>query len=259
MKVGLLFLVTLLSLQSLKAEEETAHHREVYAAINAQEKSLKPFKATYKENELTFVLKGWKDGDELKKILVTVPGEDGDGREEYYLENGKPLFVFSHYRTAGPKEGKAPQRVENRFYFKDGKLFKWLSSERKEVAPKDPDFASEATRLTSNFDHFVAAFKGNDAAPDKPAAAEAKAATGTFTGIEQGDYAHWLMKTQAGEELSYFILKGDESVAKVLAKPKAFIGRKCRVKLKTSMEDLPEAGGKVEIEQVLGVEWLEDK
>jgi hypothetical protein len=259
MKACLLSLALFLTFQCLKAQEETAHHREVYAAINAQEKSLKPVKAIHKEDELTFELKGWKDGDELKKILVTVPGEDGDGSEEFYLENGKPLFVFSHYRTAGPKEGKAPQRVENRFYFKDGKLFKWLSSERKEVAQKDPDFASEATRLTSNFDHFVAAFKGKDAAPDKPAPTEAKAATGTFTGIEQGDYAHWLMKTQAGEELSYFILKGDESVAKVLAKPKAFIGRRCRVKLKTSMEDIPEAGGKVEIEQVLGVEWLDGK
>lgn len=259
MKASLLSLVLLLSSQGLKAQEETAHHREVYAAINAQEKSLRSDKVTYKEDELTFELMGWKDGDELKKILVTVPGEDGEGSEEYYLENGKPLFVFSHYKAPGPKEGKAPHRVENRFYFKEGKLFKWLSSEREEVAPKDPDFVSEAKRLTSSFEHFVAAFKGKDAPPDKPAAAEAKVATGTFTGIEQGDYAHWLMKSQAGEELSYFILKGDGSVAKVLAKPKAFIGRKCRVKLKTSIQDIPEAGGKIEVEQVLGVEWLDDK
>jgi len=67
------------------------------------------------------------------------------------------------------------------------------------------------------------------------------------------------MKSEKGEELSYFILKGDATVDKVLGKPKAYVGRKCRVKLKISMENIPEAGGKMEVTQVLGVEWLEGK
>ena len=259
MQIPRTFLILILSLQGLLAQEDTAHHREVYAAINAQEKSLKEIKATYKDDETVFDLKGWTDGKELRKIIVAVPGEDGDGSEEYYLENGKPLFVFSQYHLANPDNAKALIKVENRFYFKDGKMFKWLSSERKTVAAADPDFSSEAERLTSNYGHFLDAFKSKDAKKAKPAAAAAKVSTGTFSGIEEGDYTHWLMKSEKGEERSYFILNGDASVDKVLGNPKAYVGKKCQVKLKTSMEDVPEAGGKMEVTQVLGVEWLDKK
>lgn len=260
MRIAALFPAVFVALSGLHAQEDTAHHREVYAAINAQEKSLKQVKATYKDDELVFELKGWTDGKDLKKILSVIPGEDGDGSEEYYLENGKPLFVFSHYTMANPKDAKSPLKVENRFYFKDGKLFKWLSSEKKAIESSDPDFAVEAERLTTNCSHFLEAFKGKAAAAEeKPADAVEKAATGTFTGVEEGDYAHWQMKSAKGEELSYFILKGDATIDKVLKNPKAFVGKKCRVTLKTSMEDIPEAGGKMEVTQVLGVEWLDKK
>jgi len=100
-----------------------------------------------------------------------VPGEDGDGSEEYYLENGKPLFVFSQYHMAKPDNAKALIKVANRFYFKDGKPFNWLNSEKKTVGAEDPDFASEAERLSSNLGHFLEAFKGKEAKEAKPAAA----------------------------------------------------------------------------------------
>lgn len=79
--------------------------------------------------------------------------------------------------------------------------------------------------------------------------------SGTFTGIEEGDYAHWNMKTDKGEEVSYFILKPDASIEKVLENPKPFIGKKCAVKWKASKENIPEAGGKIDLEQVVSVEW----
>lgn len=95
-------------------------------------------------------------------------------------------------------------------------------------------------------------------ADQKPAAKSktAKIATGTFTGIEEGDYAHWQMRDAKGKELSFFILRPDASVDKVLENPKKFVGRKCRVKWKQSTENLPEAGGDTQIEQILSVEWV---
>lgn len=83
-------------------------------------------------------------------------------------------------------------------------------------------------------------------------------AEGTFTGIEQGDYAHWKMRTKSGE-VSFYILKPDASVEKVLAKPKPFVGRKCRITYKKTTENIPEAGGKMEIQQIVSVEWTEKK
>ncbi|MBL9142922.1 MAG: hypothetical protein JNM99_04490 [Verrucomicrobiaceae bacterium] len=92
-----------------------------------------------------------------------------------------------------------------------------------------------------------------------PAAKKAKTLEGTFLGIEQGDYFHWNMKTADGEERSFFILKPDESVNKMVDKPEAFVGKKCRITWKTSTENIPEAGGKMEVEQILSVEWLGKK
>ena len=87
----------------------------------------------------------------------------------------------------------------------------------------------------------------------KPKAA-ALTAVGTFTGIEEGDYMHWKMRTAAGEA-TWFILNPDDSVETVLKNPQAFIGRPCRITWKKSTENIPEAGGNMEVEQILSVEW----
>ena len=105
---------------------------------------------------------------------------------------------------------------------------------------------------------FSAILGAQDIKKDQPAAKPAaKAATvaqkteGTFTGIEQGDYSHWQMKTKGGKEVSYFILKTDAALDKVIANSKAHIGKRCRVTWKKSTEDIPEAGGKMEIDVIL--------
>jgi hypothetical protein len=239
--------------QGIKAQDDTAHHRAVYTEINEKQASLRQVKATHKDEPLVFELTGYYDGQTLRKILVNTPGEDGDGSEEYYIENGLPLFVFSHYKSGGVDAGKAAKLVENRFYFKDGKMFKWLDTDKKTIGAKSPDFTQEAERLTSNYKDFLIAFKGKGA-DAKPKAAQV--ATGIFTGLEEGDYTHWLMKTEGGKELSLFILKPDASVEKVLKSPKAYKGKKCRVQWKSSTEKIPEAGGDMKVDQILSVEWL---
>lgn len=62
------------------------------------------------------------------------------------------------------------------------------------------------------------------------------------------------MTGEDGTDVSYFILKPDAAMQKALDDPKAFIGRKCRVKSIFSGEDIPEAGGKMKITQITGVE-----
>ncbi len=237
----------------MQAQDDTAHHRAVYQEINEKAASWKQVKATHKDDPIVFELQGWMDGKDLRKILSIVPGEDGDGSEEYYLENGQPLFVFRRYSDINQDTGKVLAKHEDRFYFKDGKMFKWLDTAKKPVKTTSEDFIAEAERLALNTRSFITAFKGKGVATKSPAV---HSTTGTFLGIEQGDYAHWHLKSERGKEVTYFILRPDASVEKVLENPKAYQGKKCRVHWKASTEKIPEAGGDIKVEQILRVEWL---
>lgn len=237
------------------AQNDTAHHRAVYNEINANEAALKKVTATYKDEPTVFALTGWLDGGEVKKI-VAVCGDDGAGVTEYYLEGEKPLFVFNTY-LKGAEGSKNRAKVEERLYFKDGSIFKWLTTEKPAPVFHGEDYQATTELHTTNCEAFVAALKKGKAV-DKPKAA-AKLTDGTFLGVEEGDYFHWKMRTVDGDEVSYFILKPDASVDKVIENPEAYTGKKCRVTWKKSTENIPEAGGKMEIEQILSVEWLGKK
>jgi|JI6StandDraft_1071083.scaffolds.fasta_scaffold01738_9 hypothetical protein len=248
-----LFLVCLTFAMHAHAQSDTAHHRAVYSQINAQAASLTKVTATYKDDPTEFALTGWLDGGEVKKI-VAKNSDDGEGVEEFYLENEKPLFVFSTYYQNG-QDGKRGAKIEERLYFKEGSLFKWLTTEKPAPVFHGEDYAATRERLVTNCTAFVAALKKGKSAPK----AAVKTTEGTFVRIDEGDYFHWNMKSNSGEEVSFFILKGDASVDKVMDKPEAYVGKKCRVTWKKSTENIPEAGGKMEIEQILSVEWLGKK
>lgn len=227
------------------ANEDTAHHRQVYAAVNAAEKKMKVVEGTYDDDGLAFALKGWTQDGVLKKIVSQVPGEDGDGSEEFYLEEGLPLFVFSHYAST-VADGEKPKQMESRYYFKGGKLIKCIGPGGVEISPKDENAKADEERLTGLCAAFVTALSG----------AKETVVEGRFLRIDEGDYFHWTMTDAKGEEVSYFILKSDASIDKVVEAPEKYVGKRCRVTCKKGMETIPEAGGKMEVEQVLKVEWL---
>lgn len=231
------------------AQEDTALHRKVYAEIEGAVGKMKRSEVMTDVDGLEFQLQAWHDEGGIRKIVARVPGEDGDGSEEYYYKDGVLVFVFRHYAAAAA-DGKKGAQVEDRFYLKDGALFKWLGSDKQPVSPKAEEFKIEAERLASLSETFTAAFD------KKPVAAVAAEMTGVFLGIEEGDYAHWRMKDAKGEEISFFILRPEPSVETALEAPEKFVGKACKVTWKKSMENIPEAGGEMEIEQILGVKWL---
>ena len=77
---------------------------------------------------------------------------------------------------------------------------------------------------------------------------------GTFAGIEQGDYAHFLLKDTKGKPESYFILRPDKSVQSYLDNLDKLKGRKVRVYWEERNEQIPEAGGTQRIKVVTKVE-----
>ena len=79
------------------------------------------------------------------------------------------------------------------------------------------------------------------APPARAGSPKSGSTEGTFVGIEQGDYAHFLIKDKKGQDDSFIILRPDKSVQPFLDNPTKLKGRKVRVHWKE--QTIPEAGG----------------
>jgi hypothetical protein len=107
--------------------------RQQYAAINRKiakyqkvKKELLGFSAEGGE------LVAYLSGPSIVKISATFYGEMGRATDEFYYSNDKLIFVFrrhSHYRA--PLTGKVVRITENRYYFKDDKLIRWIGEDGK--------------------------------------------------------------------------------------------------------------------------------
>lgn len=234
-----LFFLASLGLGGLTAQEDTARHRAVYEEINTKAAAMQKASAKMKGEDGEVKLTGWKDAGILRKIVAQ---SGGGTTTEYYLEKEQPLFVF---RVLKDEKGS---KVEERLYFKDGEIFKWLTTEKDAPVFHAEDYQATAEMHRTDCAAYVSALKKDKAVP--------LTVDGVFVGVEQGDYAHWKIKTKDGAERSFFVLQADANIEKVLESPKPYEGKSCRVTWKKSMEEIPEAGGKMEIEQLVAVEWL---
>lgn len=83
-------------------------------------------------------------GPSIVKITATFFGEMGRATDEYYYLNDKLIFVFgkhSHYRA--PLTGKVVRTTEDRYYFKDDKLIRWIDEKGKQIASSTSEFAEK--------------------------------------------------------------------------------------------------------------------
>lgn len=223
------------------ADADTAHHKKVYAEINAKQGGMRRARASAESSGQGAKLDGYFDGGQLRKIVAVT----GNGStEEIYLEGGQPLFVFTSTAT------KKSKPEETRLYFEDGEIVKWIDSDPSFVAHAEDceATAEKVKRDTKVFSEALAA------APEKEKSGNVL--EGVFSGIEEGDYMHWTMKDKKGQEKSFFVQPDGEGLGPVVENPRKFVGRKCRVRWERRNEEIPEAGGKMEIEIVTGVEWL---
>lgn len=226
---------------TLRAEPDLTEQRMLYKTTNAALDELQQVDGSWKGDESVVALTGWLDGKDVRKIVAKTDAET----TEFYLDEGRPVFVFL---VTKKENGK---RVEERIYFADGEIVEWLNSDKDADIMHAEDYASFAEFLTSRAKAYSAQLR--KAPKEKQAGSSFE---GTFSGIQEGDYFHWVMKDRKGEERSFFILQPTSAIERVLADPQEYEGRKCRITFKKSKESLPEAGGEVEIEQIVSVEWL---
>lgn len=79
--------------------------------------------------------------------------------------------------------------------------------------------------------------------------------TGIVKNVEVGDYYHILIQDSKGKEHSLF-LGNHKSFDPIVAKPAAYKGKKVRVHWRTVEKNIPEAGGKMKIEEATSIEVL---
>lgn len=79
--------------------------------------------------------------------------------------------------------------------------------------------------------------------------------TGTIQRLEMGDYAHLIVLDGKGKEHSFFV-GNDKSFDKLVEAPEKFKGRKVRVHWRSVEKEIPEAGGKMKIDEATSMELL---
>lgn len=79
--------------------------------------------------------------------------------------------------------------------------------------------------------------------------------TGVIQKVEAGDYYHLTLKDDKGKVHSFF-LGNQKSFEPLLAKPAAYKGKKARVHWHSVEKNIPEAGGKMKIDEATSIEIL---
>lgn len=131
----------------VQAQDPTESIREHYTGINKNV----PLYRRVKKNLSGFSGEGGEliayfHGPSIMKMMVTFYGETGRAVEEYYYWNGKLIFVFrQESRYDKPLSDKVVTKKENRFYFADDKLIRWLDENGKEVASGSNEYTGKQT------------------------------------------------------------------------------------------------------------------
>ncbi len=119
-----------------------------------------------------------------------------------------------------------------------------------------PSCTQKATDATSNQ---IDSSKVNPNQPGEKSEpvsdSDVKITKGTFVSMEWGDYLHFNMKNEAGEEISFFVFDLPEDQITAFEKPE-MAGKAIEVKWKTSKRDIPESGGEMELDEILDVQLI---
>ena len=94
----------------------------------------------------------------LRKMVAKVYGEMGQAREEYYFWDDRLFFVLRAESRYDKPFGKVVSKKEERFYFADDALIRWLDPQKKE-APAGPEVQERGRDLLAQAKKFSALVK----------------------------------------------------------------------------------------------------
>jgi hypothetical protein len=195
------------------AQAETALARQVFAEVNGKLSSLAETRLTVRRPGVAYdnELRAWSEGGVLRKIESVARDDSGDVVVEYYFGRGQE-FVFAYTAVKGWDGPKQVTRIEQRQYFDNGKMVKWLGGrEAKAIPASDPQYAAEGRARLEELAAYVPAIRAKG--PPAPAAkagpapgtivvaGQVKKTAGTILRMENGDIACYLhLKDERGAE-----------------------------------------------------------
>ena len=151
------------------AQADTAQARQLFAEVNKQLSQLERVNFVSKRPGADYKAEGkaWLDSGAIKKIEITERDDSGDVVSEFYYSG--PTLVFVYEAVKGfADSGRSKKQVttsEERYYFRDGKLFKWVSgmgNDKGGNSPGSPEFTDAAkSRLAASAAFHAAAQKAS--------------------------------------------------------------------------------------------------
>ncbi len=150
-----------------KTEEEIiADIRKKFEAIN-QNSAAYQIKSMDLSGESTEggELKSYYQNEALQKAVVNYYGEMGKLTEEYYFSDGDVFFVFTQHQAYDQPmymEGaKVVKTEENRNYFHNNKLIRWLNPDKEKVA--DSNFNQKQSEIFQKINELKEALESHKA------------------------------------------------------------------------------------------------
>jgi hypothetical protein len=139
-------LLLLLASGPALAQVDTALARRVYAEVNGALARLDKVSVVARrpDDARRSEIAAWADASGIRKLQVTHRANDGDVVTEYYYARG--ALVFAYRAVKGYNAAGWPvTRDEERQYFRDGAMIRWLSGmDRIPNNPRSEAFARQA-------------------------------------------------------------------------------------------------------------------
>jgi len=114
--------------------------RERFKTINDNSSSYKTKKIVVSEESEGGDLTAYYDNEQLKKVVIEFMHEMGKSTEEYYFWDNQLFFVYinkSEYDRPMYVDGAVvKEKKEDRYYYENEKLIKWLDTDKNEVTYK---------------------------------------------------------------------------------------------------------------------------
>jgi hypothetical protein len=124
---------------------DAARARAVTAEVNGSlgRMQVSSFRAQRPDVEYVSEVRAWRDATGVRKVEVTDLDDSGSVVGEYYYGDGE--LVFAYVAVKGWRDGREVTRNEQRLYFRDGALVRWLDGMDKVLrAADDPAYADES-------------------------------------------------------------------------------------------------------------------